>query len=440
MFTLEQNSAQKKMKRRQFITITFLISIFTVPISGWGQLHKVETDKLEFIRSEINWGLNYSGLNERDSWRTDEAKYDEKMYSNSANFLLENRIWDFSENLQHEFYGSVKAGPLWGKGTWNDSSYIEEIDAEHKLKGLRAAVSADYSLRYYYNNRNYTLLKINGWVQYDLYNQSSEGTVTDSNLVVSDYIEDSKGDKLKTGIDARAGWGLGRLAAVNHFMAAEFLVKKYYPERDFSRDEILMLAGEIARIKNSRDLRTGHRPEIELQQIEKFLNQKMIQMPKPIMIADWELGELMPRYSGSRVEFGPFFQYYNKEPDFVYGGYFLFENARYCHMKWNRNFSAAINYNAYKHNDWATGEIKLGWSYFQQMKSQWDLGFSYVPALEIGDENACFYQGIVPYLTWFTQLNSKNRIDMSFAWRFTSDEKLMLPGPEISVSVYRSRY
>jgi hypothetical protein len=362
------------------------------------------------------------------------------MFANTADFFLENRIWDYTETRQHEFYGSVKAGPLWGQGNWNDSSNIEEIDAEHKLKGLRAAISADYSVRYYYNNRNYTLLKINGWAQYDWYSQSSNGTVTDSNLVVRDYTDDSKGDKLKAGIDARAGWGLGRLAAVNHVMAAEVLLKKYYPKQSFSTDEILVLAGEIARIKNSRDPRTGHQPEIEIKQIETFLNQKMIQMPRTIEISDWEKGELLPRYNGSRFEIGPFFQYYNQEPDFVYGGYFLFENARYCNVKWNRKFSAAVNYNAYKHNDWATGEIKIGWSYFHQMQSQWDLGFKYVPALEIGDESVCFYQGVVPYLSWFTQLNSKNRIDTKFAWRFTSDEKLMLPGPEISVSVYRSSY
>jgi hypothetical protein len=428
------------MNSNQLSTIIFFIAVFVIPATAWSQLHKVQTDKLEFSRKEINMGLNYSGGNERESWRTDDSKYYEKMFANTADFFLENRIWDYTETRQHEFHGSLKAGPLWGQGNWNDSTYIEEIDAEHKLKGLRAAVSADYSLRYYYNNRNYTLLKINGWAQYDWYSQSSVGTITDSNRVVSEYVEDSKGDKLKAGIDARAGWGLGRLAAVNHVMAAEVLLKKYYPEQDFSTDEILLLAGEIARIKNSRDPRNGHRPEVEIKQVETFLNQKMIQMPRTIMISDWEMGELLPRYSGSRFEIGPFFQYYNKEPDFVYGGYLLFENDRYCNMKWNRKFSAAVYYNAYKHNDWATGEIKIGWSYFQQMQSQWDLGLKYIPALEIGNDNTSFYQGVIPYFSWFTQLNSKNRIDMSFAWRFTSDEKLMLPGPEISVSVYRSKY
>ncbi len=428
------------MKHKRLFAIVFLISAIVIPMKGWSQLHKIQTDKLEFKRHEINWGLNYSGGSERDSWKTEEAEYFEEMTTNSAKIWIDNRFWDFREDRQQQFDISVKAGPLWGKGNWNDSSYIEEIDAEHRLSGLRAAISADYSFRYYYNNRNYTLLQINANAQYDWYSQSSEGTAIDSNGVVTDYLDDSKGDKLKTGIDALAGWGLGRLAAVNHFMAAEYLLKKYYPEKEFSQDEILILAGEIARIKNSHDPRTSHQAEIEVPQIEDFLNQKMIQMPKRISITDWESGEFLPRYSGSRVEFGPFFQYYNREPDFVYGGYFLFEYSKYCNMKWNRNFSAAINYNAYKHNDWILGEIKLDWSYFQQMQSQWDLGLKYIPGLEIGNEKAFFYHGVVPYFSWFTQLNSKNRIDMNLAWRITSDEKLMMPGPEISVSVYRSKY
>ncbi|HCE59018.1 MAG TPA: hypothetical protein DER09_14585 [Prolixibacteraceae bacterium] len=428
------------MKYSQLSAMVTLIAVFVVPVSGLAQLHKIQTDKLEFRRHEINWGLNYSGANERESWKTDDAKYYEEISTNSVNLFLENRYWNFSENRQQQFFVSAKAGPLWGNGNWNDSSYIEEIDAEHRLTGLRAAISADYSLRYYYNNRNYTLLQVNAAAQYDWYNQTSEGTIADSNLVVSDYMNDSKGDRLRTEINARAGWGLGRLTAVNHFMTAEYLLTKYYSEQDFSQDEIMLLAEEIARLKNSRDPRISHQPEIEIKQLEDFLNQKMIQIPKRIMVADWESGEFSPRYNGSRVEFGPFFQYYNREPDFVYGGYLMLENARYCNMKWNRNFSAAINYNAYKHNDWVLGEIRLGWSYFQQLQSQWDLGLKYIPGLEIGDEKAFFYQGVVPYFSWFTQLNSKNRIDMSLAWRITSDEKLMLPGPEISVSVYRSKY
>ena len=428
------------MSRNQFSAILFFIEMVLIPVSGFSQLHKIQAGKLEFSRHEINWGLNYSGQHERDSWRTDDTKYYEKMFANTTDFFLENRFWDYTENLQQEFLGSVKAGPLWGQGNWNDSSFIEEIDAGHKLKGLRAAISADYSLRYYYNNRNFTLLKINGWAQYDWYSQTSEGTIIDSNRVISVYTDDSKGDKLKAGIDARAGWGLGRLAAVNHFMAAEVLLKKYYPEQNFSTDEVLFLAGEIARIKNSRDPLISHQAEVEVQQVEIFLNQKMIQIPKSIMISDWESGEFFPRLSGSRFEIGPFFQYYNREPDFVYGGYITLENAKYCNFKWNRIFSASISYNAYKHNDWILGEIKLGWSYFQQLQSQWDAGMKYIPGLEIGDEKALFYHGIVPYFSWFTQLSSKNRIDMSLAWRISSHEKLMLPGPEISLSVYRSRY
>lgn len=428
------------MKHLQLSVIISLFSIFAVPVSGWAQLYKIQTDKLEFKRKEFNRGFNYSSKNERESWISDKEKYNEEMSANSVNLFMENRLWDFNEDRQQQFTLAVKAGPLWGKGTWSDSCYIEEIDAEHKLAGLRAAISTEYSFRYYYNSRNYTLLKINAVAQYDWYSQTSEGTVTDSNLVVTDYREDSEGDKFKAGIDARAGWGLGRLAVVNHFMTAEFLLKKYYPERDFSQDEILLLAGEIAKIKNIRDPKISHQAEIELKQLEDFLNQKMILISKRINVSDWESGEFLPRLHGSRVEFGPFFQYYNREPDFVYGGYLTYENEKYCNLKWNRKFSAAATYNSYKHNDWLLGQVSLAFSYFMQLQSRWDLGLTYIPALEIGNDKASLYHGLTPYLSWYSQLSSKNRIDMNFGWRITSDNKLMMPGPEISVSLYRSSY
>ena len=147
-----------------------------------------------------------------------------------------------------------------------------------------------------------------------------------------------------------------------------------------------------------------------------------------------ENGEFSPRFNGNRVEFGPFFTYYNREPDFIYGGYFLYNHAKYCNVKWNRNFSAGINYNAYKKKDWILAELNMGWSYFLNLKSQFDFGFKYVPGIAVKDtENSSFNNGFIPYLGYFTQINSKNRIDIKLAYRFSEDENLMLPGPEFSV-------
>lgn len=420
--------------------LILIIPLFSIPVESWCQFRLAEPEKTEYRKQEINWGLNFSSVKQRESLKTDSSSYYEEMTNGTVNFFANNQFWHFNDNKQEQFSFAVQAGPLWGRGSWNDSTNIQEIDADHRIAGLRGYAMADYSYRFYYNTRSYTMVKLNGWGQYDWYRQSSEGTITDSNLVVSDYSDVTKGGKWKAGIEARAGWGIGRLAATNHIMLAEYILEKYYPEKSFSQDEIQALAQAIGKVKNNREIITGHITEKELIPVMEFLNQNMFLLPKNIEFNDWELGEFLPRYHGNRVEFGPFFQYYNQEPDFVYGGYFLYESAKYIDTKWNRNFSAAINYNAYKHNDWVLGEISLSWSNYIKLKSQFDFGVRYVPGLEITAEDVNFYNGLVPYFSYFTQFNHKSRMDLKLAWRFTSDEKLMIPGPEISISVYRSRY
>ncbi len=429
------------MKIKSFKTALFLIILlFSIPFEGLCQFRLAEPEKAEYRKQEINWGLNFSSVKQRESLKTDSSEYFEEMTNGTLNFFANNKFWHFNEFKQEQFSFSAQAGPLWGRGSWNDSTKIQEIDADHRIAGLRGYAVADYSYRFYYNSRSYTMVKLNGWGQYDWYRQSSEGTVTDSNLVVAGYSDVTKGGKWKAGIEARAGWGIGRLAATNHIMLAEYILEKYYFEKSFSQEEIQALAQIIGKVKNNREIITGHITEKELIPVMEFLNQRMFLLPKNIEANDWEMGEFLPRYHGNRVEFGPFFQYYNKEPDFVYGGYLLYENAKYINRKWNRNLSTAINYNAYKHNDWILGEITLNWSNYIKLKSQFDFGVRYIPGLEIAGEEVNFYNGLVPYFSYFTQLNPKSRMDLKLAWRFASDEKLMVPGPEISVSVYRSRY
>ena len=224
-------------------------------------------------------------------------------------------------------------------------------------------------------------------------------------------------------------------------MIADYLLKKYYGNTNFSQTEISGLAKEISNIKGARNITVGHVPEKEIEQILEYLNQKMIQKPVSGIDADWVFGEFEPRLNGSRIEFGPFFNYYNREPDFVYGAYFLYNNAKYCNVKWNRNFSAAVNYNAYKKQDWILGEINLGWSYFLKLKSQFDFGVKYIPGLTLYDsDNTAFNNGLIPYLGYFTQISTNSRIDLKLAYRFSDNEKMMMSGPEVSMSVYRSRY
>jgi len=395
-----------------------------------------------FQKNEIDWGLHYYSGTEREETRTETWREYEELTTGAVKFQFKNQFWNFQEFKQERYDFNLEAGPLWGNGNWIDSSAVANIEADHKIFGLRTNASASYASRYYYNNKNYTLVQINGWARYDVYNQNSNGISTDSNDVVTGFEETTKEDKFRYSVDARAGWGMGRLKPMNHFMVADFILKTYYKHRRFSQDEIASFADEIGRIKHQRNIRSGHKTEVESAQMQEYLNQKMFLIPVSSLEEEWKTGEFLPRFDGNRVEFGPFFSYYNREPDFIYGGYLLYNHAKYCTAKWNRNFSAGVNYNAYKKQDWILAELSVGWSYFIKLKSQFDFGFKYVPGIAINGSgnDGELNNGFIPYLGYFTQIDSKNRVDIKLSYRISEDEKLMLSGPEFSVSVYRSKY
>ncbi len=396
----------------------------------------------DFQKHEFNHGLHFNFNSEREETNAEFWRKYEELNNGAVKFQVQNRFWNFMDYKQEKIEFNIETGPFWGNGNWTDNSSGENSQADHKIYGLRTFASAAYSSRFYYNNKNYTLVQVNGWGRYDLYNQNSTGFSKDSNLVVSDFDEESTMDKLRYGIEARAGWGIGRFKPMNNFMIAEYLLEKYYSERNFSQDEILKFANEIGQLKGQRNIKTGHKTDVETAQMQEFLNKKMYLIPVGSLEEEWKTGEFLPRVTGNRAEFGPFFKYLNREPDFIYGGYFLFEHAKYCNVRWNRNFSAGVNYNAYKKQDWMLGEVSLGWSYFIKLKSQFDFGMKYIPGIALNDsgETGSLNHGFIPYIGYFTQVDTKNRIDIKLAYRISEDEKLMLNGPEISVSVYRSRY
>ncbi|HSO87166.1 MAG TPA: hypothetical protein VLQ91_11480 [Draconibacterium sp.] len=432
------------MEKHTFATIfSFIVILLLSTISdGFAQYNFKNSEIFQYQKNEIDWGLHYYAGTEREETRTGLWREYEELNSNAAKFQFKNLFWNFQETKQERIEFNLEAGPLWGNGNWIDSSAVANIEADHNIFGLRTNASANYSSRFYYNKKNYTLVQINGWARYDLYNQNSNGISTDSDNVVTDFEEKTKEDKFRFSVDARAGWGIGRLEPMNHFMVADYLLKKYYSERSFSHDDISKFAREIARIKHLRNIKTGHKTDVESAQMQEYLNQKMILIPVNSMEEEWKTGEFLPRFNGNRVEFGPFFKYYNQEPDFIYGGYLLYDNAKYCTARWNRNFSAGVNYNAYKKQDWVLAELSIGWSYFIKLKSQFDFGMKYIPGIAFSGSgnNHTLNNGFIPYVGYFTQIDSKNRVDIKLSYRISEDEKLMLSGPEFSVSVYRSRY
>lgn len=432
------------MKRNNLHTIfsiTVMLLLLVVNV-GFAQYNFKNSELYDFQKQEFNLGLHFNTDNEREETRTEIWREYEELKTKAVKFQLNNRFWNFQEYKQEHVDFIFEVGPLWGNGIWIDSSSAVNTEADQKIFGLRTNASASYSSRFYYNNKSYTIVQINGWGRYDFYNQNSTGTSTDSNQVVTDFEDETTTDKLRVGAEARAGWGIGRMKPMNNFMIADYLLKKYYSKNNLSQNDILKFANEISRIKRQRDLKTGHKTDEETAQMQEFLNQKMFLIPVPSLEEEWKTGEFLPRFTGNRFEFGPFFKYLNREPDFIYGAYVLFEHAKYCNVKWNRNFSAGVNYNAYKKQDWILGEFSLGWSYFIKLKSQLDFGAKYIPgfALNNSGNDESFHNGFIPFVGYFAQIDSRNRIDFKFAWRISEDEKMMLPGPEVSVSVYRSRY
>jgi len=432
------------MKKYNVIVIFGLIVFLVLSAAniGFAQYDFRSAKIDEFQKQELNWGLHFKVDNEREETRTELWREYEELQTGAVKFQFNNRFYNFLDRKQEQVEFNFEVGPLWGNGSWIDSSEVANVEADHKIAGLRTNASASYSSRFYYNDKNYTLVQIYGWGRYDLYKQNSTGVSTDSDNVATNFDEKTTEDKFRFGVNARAGWGIGKLKPMNNFMVADYLLKKYYGKTNFSQDEKIKLSNEISRIKRQRNIKTGHKTDFESEQIQEYLNQKMLQIPVASIEEEWATGEFVPRFNGNRVEFGPFFTYYNREPDFIYGAYVLYNHSKYCNVNWNRNFSAGMNYNAYKRQDWILAELNIGWSYFVKLKSQIDFGFKYVPGIALtGSENVgSINNGFIPYFGYFTQLNSKSRIDIKLAYRISEDEKLMLSGPEFSVSVYRSRY
>jgi hypothetical protein len=46
----------------------------------------------------------------------------------------------------------------------------------------------------------------------------------------------------------------------------------------------------------------------------------------------------------------------------------------------------------------------------------------------------------IPYIEYFTQVNAKTRVNLSFAWNLGDGEDFMMTGPNFSLAIYRSRY
>ena len=416
--------------------------MFLAAISLYAQEPEINNEVVSFKKREWNKGLLLNLDQERDELLTDETRFYEEQNLLNGSFLLENKIWNLLDYKQEELNIAFKTGPFGGWGNWIDSSKVSYNTADEQKYGLRTSLNAGYLYRYYYDPKTYTLLDLSVWGQYDIYKQNLDGTAIDSFGVSMPIDESNIKDRLRFGFKGKAGWGIGRLSPMNHLMTAHYLLEKYYPGRVFSDYEIAQFAQVIAGIKNDRDFKSGHVAEKEMEMVAGFVNKNLMLESPESMSGEWIYGEFDPRYEGTRLEFGPFFQYYNREPDFVYGGYLQFDRAKYHNVKWNSNISANINYNRYKKQDWMMGELNLGWSYYTGLKSQFNFGVKYVPGIELNgfDDIGPLSHNVIPYISWYSQLNSQSRFKFDFSWRIADGEKFLVPGPNFNLAIYRSRY
>lgn len=426
----------------KFGYILFPLFFLFIAISIQAQENNINNNVVSFKKKELTSGFVFDINREKEELLTDETKYEEDRNVFNGKYKLESRFWNLLDHKQEQFLSTFEIGAFGGYGDWVDSSYIENTVAEQSFYGMRTTGKLGYKYRHYYDPKTYTLVDVGGWGQYDLYKQNSKGTTIDSFGVASDFDTSENHNRFRWGIRAKAGWGFGRLSPMNHLMTADYLLRKYYPRRNFSDYEIAQFAQVIADIKHERSIKTGHNLEKEMELVSDFIKNTLMLASPEAMQAEWQFSEFEPRFQGQRYEIGPFFQYYNYEPDFIWGFYALYENSKYQNVSWNRNFSAGLRYNSYKKQDWMTGEINIGWTYYAALKSQFDFGVKYVPGYEINgsDGGGGYSNNVIPYLSYFTQLNAKSRIKMDFVWRFADGDKYVLPGPEFSLAIYRSKY
>ncbi|QIA09274.1 hypothetical protein [Draconibacterium halophilum] len=434
-----------------------LIFVFTMFVAG-AQEQEINNDVVSFKRSELNWGLIMGVSKETEELLSDESRFNDERTLFNGKFRLENTYWNLLDYKQERLSFRFEAGPYGGYGDWVDSSKVEYITADQDFYGVRTSANIDYNYRYYYDTKSYTVLDVSAWGRYEVFKQNLDGTSTDSLGVTTPVDGSVTKDRLRYGLNAKAGWGSGRLSPMNHLMTAHYLLEKYYPGRLFSDYEIAQFAQVIAKIKHNRDLKEGHSAEKEMEEVVDFIRSTFVLASPESMAAEWQYSEFDPRYQGSRLEIGPQFKYYNQEPDFLFGGYIQYDNAKYVNVKWNRNFSAELVYNRYTKTDkeyideylvnsnvsrdWATADINLGWSYYPNLKTQFDFGMRYVPGIELNnfDEVGALSHNVIPYVAYFTQLNSKSRAKLNFAWRIADGEQFVIPGPEFSLAIYRSKY
>lgn len=429
--------------------IFFLIGIqlFALTQVCGSPVKQAWNDSLEtcqFKKKEINSGLLFYRNNRRESFSTGLSEYTEQRsdYTIYGNFVVNS--WRFLDLLQEEIQLSAGIGPLYSDGESERSTATISTRLDNRLYGVSAFADLQYTGRIYYDKTNYALVNLRGYGRFEKTTIDSEGSIETNGDGISKtpVTRESKDNRLRYGLDARAGAGFGKLDPVNYRMQAEYLLETYYRGKLFSREEISRVVSAISKIKNKRKLKEGQQHEKEKEEFLTFLREKMLLQLPDSQEGIWQFSEFMPRYAGKRFEIGPLFTYYNREPDFIYGGFARYEFHSYRNYKRNVRFITEATYNRYKKRDWFLWETAFQVDYYKNLRSLFSLGIKYVPGLVVNDFRNIepVQHALIPYLEYYRQLNEKCRMMLILRYRITNENEFFMKGPEFSLAFYRSRY
>ncbi len=435
------------MIKRNDIFFAFILQVFAlVQVSG-SPVKQSWQDSLEtcqFKKTEINSGLLFYRNNSRESFATEFSEFTEKRNNYTFYGTFGVNSWRFLDLLQEEIQLSAGIGPLYSTGDSERSTASITTKLDNRLYGVSAFTDLQYAGRFYYDQTNYALIDVRGYGRFEKVKINSEGYLQENGEGISKtpITRESHDNRLRYGLDARAGVGFGRLDPVNYRMQAEYLLETYYKGKLFSGEETARVRSAISEIKNNRNLKEGHSPEKERDELLTFLREKMLLRLPDSRDDIWQFSEFMPRFAGKRFETGPFFSYYNREPDFIYGGFARYEVHSYRNYNQNVCFLTEASYNRYKKRDWFLWETAFQVDYYKNPQSLFSLGIKYVPGLVVNNfkDIEPVQHTLIPYLEYYRQLNEKHRMMLVFRYRIAEENEFFMNGPEFSLAFYRSRY
>ena len=399
----------------------------------------------DFIKTELNSGFLFFRNNNREALITDRSEHSFERADYNADYFYGFNSWAYKKETQAEFSILSGVGFLSGKGTSMRTDNLNNIKLDDKIFGLNLFMDFNYASRFYFDEKNFTIVEAKGFGRVEKIRKHSEGfNIPSYGHFISPLPHEEKilDNRLRYGVHGRAGWGTGKMAPANYYMLADYIFDKYYNGQLFSETEKKQLATIIARVKNNRSVKTGHSEEAEIKQFKEAAGKKLlIRLPEGIEEI-WGMGEFSPRLDGTRFEVGPFFSYYNREPDFIYGGYVKFEKKKYCNLSGNLNFTTELSYNRYKKRDWVKWETGLFYDFYPNLRTKYSFGLTYIPVLIVNDFNDIepVQHVLIPSFSCYSQVNEKLRASLSFLYRIADENDFFMEGPEFSLAIYRSRY